>query len=74
MDFFIENGFVPYTSQVWVKYWHSEIGRKPILWASVTRRGKMLINGVDGQTIIISSDKEEVKQKLRLFFLNNILD
>jgi hypothetical protein len=34
----------------------------------------MLINGVDGQTIIISSDKEEVKQKLRLFFLNNILD
>ncbi len=74
LDFFSENGFIPYTNQVWVKYWQTEGKRKPILWASITRRGKILINGEDGQTIIISSDKEEVRKKLRLFFLDNLLN
>lgn len=74
MDFLIENGFSPYTTQVWVKYWQIDGVRKPILWASVTRNGKMLLNKEDGETLVISSDKEEVRQKLRLFFLDNLLN
>ena len=74
MDFLIENGFLPYTTQVWVKYWQIDGVRKPILWASVTRNGKMLLNKEDGETLVISSDKEEVRQKLRLFFLDNLLN
>ncbi len=74
LDFLIENGFSPYTTQVWVKYWQIDGKRKPILWASVTRNGKMLLNKEDGETLVISSDKEEVRQKLRLFFLDNLLN
>lgn len=74
MDFLSDNGFIPYTTQVWVKYWSINGIRKPVLWASVTRNGKILINKEDGEFVIISSNKDEVKQKLRIFFLDNLLN
>jgi hypothetical protein len=72
--FLSEIGFVPYTGQnLWIKYISEDNSRKPFLYATVLRSGKIVISNTSGNVIITSAKKEEIFEKLRILFLDIIL-